>query len=447
MPKHARRVAAIIAPVALLVSLSTAALSATALKITAVPGPSGPTEVARQISFARDVGISTVLNGKSYWLFGDTYVPASTVAGTPSFFVGGSTAAVSATITLGRAPSDLQEIRVGQLAPWPLPTRFLPQSRVTYIPGQNGVPCSGGSDRRSVRWITGATAAPAALASNSLFVTYVSVCAQTTATTVEGWGFALFDTTLNLWSNVTDVMLPGRRGVELPERLRYGWPLFNRDGTVTFFSHGCARSSVVFLCTNTTLYSTSFPATLDNLADHNRYDAVPILDNPRGMDAALFAMSRYTVGDKDTYYYFRQDDLGGAIELFKSTQATGPYYSVGTAALPGCSQLDPELFCYALTPHAELSTSSGLLLTYYVPRGNGLTDHLASAWVQLPVPPPTTTTTTTRPTTTTTTTRPTTTTTTTRPTTTTTTTRPTTTTTTRPKTTTTRPTTTTVRPR
>ena len=438
MLKHARKVVTIVAPVLLLVSLSTAALSAPALKITAGPGPSGPTEIARQISFARDVGISTVLNGKSYWLFGDTYVPASSVAGTPSFFVGGSTAAVSSTITPGRAPSDLQEIRVGQLAAWPLPTRFLPPPRVTYMPGQYGVPCSGGPDRRSVRWITGATAAPASLAPSSLFVTYLSVCAQTTATTVEGWGFALFDTTLNLWTNVTDVMLPGRRGVELPERLRYGWPIFNRDGTVTFFSHGCARSSVVFLCTNTTLYSTSFPATLNNLGDHNRYAAVPIFDNPRGMDAALFAMSRYTVADKDTYYYIRQDDLGGAIEIFKSTQATGPYVSMGSATLPGCSQLDPGLFCYALTPHAELSTSSGLLLTYYVPRGSGLLEHLASAWVQFPnntstttTRPTTTTTTTTRPTTTTTT-RPTTTTTT-RPTTTTTTTRPTTTTTVRPR--------------
>ena len=238
------------------------------------------------------------------------------------------------------------------------------------------------------------------MAPKSLFVTYESVCVQTTTATVEGWGFALFDTTLNLWSQITDVMLPARSGVALPERLRYGWPLFNSDGTVTFFSHACARSSVPYLCTNTTLYSASFPATLNNLGDHNRYAAIPIFVNPNGMDAALFAVSRYTVGDKNTYYYIRQDDLGGAIEILKSSQATGPYVSVGVATLPGCSRLDPGLFCYALAPHAELSTASGLLLSYYVPRGNGLPEHLASAWARLSVTPPTTTTTT-RPTTTT----------------------------------------------
>jgi hypothetical protein len=215
--------------------------------------------------------------------------------------------------------------------------------------------------------------------------------------TVEGWGFALFDTTQNIWSQITDVMLPARSRVALPERLRYGWPLFNRDGTVTFFSHACARSNVAYLCTNTTLYSASFPATLNNLGDHNRYTAIPIFNNPNGMDAALFAVSRYTDAVKSSYYYIRQDDLGGAIEIFKSARATGPYVSVGTATLPGCSRLDPGLFCYGLAPHAELSTSSGLLLTYYVPRGSGLPEHVASAWVQLSVTPPTTTTTTVRP--------------------------------------------------
>jgi len=399
--KRSRRFIGVIAPALLIFSLTTVAHSATTLTITAVAGPSGPTEVARQISFARDVGISAAINGKNYWLFGDTYVPASTVSGTPSFFIGGSTAAASSTITLGKSPSDLQEIRVGQQAPWPLPTRFLPQPRSAYLPGQYGVPCSGGPDRRSIRWITGAAAAPASLALNALFVTYESVCVQTTTATVEGWGFALFDTTLNLWSQITDVMLPARSGMELPERLRYGWPLFNSDGTVTFFSHACARSSsVAYLCANTTLYSASFPATLNNLGDHNRYAAIPIFVNPNGMDAALFAVSRYTVADTNTYYYIRQDDLGGAITIFKSSQATGPYVPVGATKLPGCSQLDPGLFCYALAPHAELSTARGLLLTYYVPRGNGLAEHLASAWVQLPAPPPTTTTTTRRTTTT-----------------------------------------------
>lgn len=395
--KCSRKVIAIIAPTLLIASLSTVAHSATALTITAVPGPSGPAEVARQISFARDVGISAVMNGKNYWLFGDTYVPASTVAGTPSFFIGGSTASVSSTITPGKSPSNLHEIRVGQLAPVLLPTRFLPQPRPAYLPGQYGVPCSGGPDRRSLRWITGATAAPESLAPSSLFVTYETVCVQTTVATVEGWGFALFDTTQNIWSQITDVMLPARSRVALPERLRYGWPLFNRDGTVTFFSHACARSNVAYLCTNTTLYSASFPATLNNLGDHNRYTAIPIFNNPNGMDAALFAVSRYTDAVKSSYYYIRQDDLGGAIEIFKSARATGPYVSVGTATLPGCSRLDPGLFCYGLAPHAELSTSSGLLLTYYVPRGSGLPEHVASAWVQLSVTPPTTTTTTVRP--------------------------------------------------
>jgi hypothetical protein len=337
------------------------------------------------------------VNNKSYWLFGDTYVPASTIAATPSFFVGGSTASVSATITPGKSPADLQEIRVGQQATSLLPTRFLPQPRASYLPGQYGVPCTGSADRRSIRWITGATATPASLAPNSIFVTYENVCVQTTTATVEGWGFALFNTTQNIWSQITDVMLPVRSGAALPERLRYGWPLFNGDGTVTFFSHACVRSALSYLCHHTTLYSASFPATLNNLADPNRYAAVAIVDNPVGMDAALFAVSRYSVADKSTYYYIRQNDLGGAIEILRSSRATGRYVSLGTAVLPGCSRFDPGLFWYALAPHAELSTANGILLTYYVPRGNGLAEHLAGAWVLLPTPPTSTTTTPVRP--------------------------------------------------
>ena len=373
---------------------SPVARTATSLVTTPISGPTGPLENSRHIVFARDVGISAPLAGKDYWLFGDTYIPASSFANTPAIFIGGSTAAFSSKIVAGQSPTDLQEIRVGQLTPNMAPTRFLPQPRAAFVPGSIGVPCTGGgATGRSIRWITGATAAPDTLALNSLFVTFETVCVQPTTATVEGWGFGLFDTTTNIWNYIADVITPTRNGAALPERLRYGWPTFNTDGTVTFFSHACTRGSVSFLCDHTTLYSASFPATLNNLTDKNRYAAVPIMNVPLGMDAALFAMGRSTTNPSSTFYYLRQSDLGGNVELYKANKAVGPFSLVGSTSLPGCSGLDTGMFCYALTPHTELSAPGTLFVTYYVPRGNGLPEHLAAATIRLPATPSSTTTT------------------------------------------------------
>ena len=375
-------------------AVASIAESASTLMTTGIGGPTGPLETSRHIIFARDVGISAQLGNRDYWLFGDTYIPASSYTNTPAIFIGGSTAAFSSKIVVGQAPVDLQEIRVGQLSPNLVPTRFLPQPRSAFVPGANGVACTGGgSNGRSIRWITGATAAPATLALNALFVTFETACVQPTTATVEGWGFALFDTSTNTWNNITDVMIPTRNGASLPERLRYGWPTFNADGTVTFFSHACTRGSVSFLCDHTTLFSASFPATLNNLSDKNRYAAVPIMNINGGMDAALFAMGRSTTNTSSTFYYLRQSDLGGNVDLYKATKAVGPYGTVGSTSLPGCSGLDTGMFCYALTPHSELSAPGTLFVTYYVPRGNGQAEHLAAAIIRLPATASSTTTT------------------------------------------------------
>ncbi|MBU6234177.1 MAG: hypothetical protein KJS64_08020, partial [Acidobacteria bacterium] len=190
-----RRPLATLAAICVLVFVAPRGSSgAPTVTVTPVANPSGPLEAARQISISRDVGLSVAQGGKNYWFFGDTYVPASASAKTGSLFVGGSTAAVSASVVPGQSPTDLAEIKVGSLTPNLLPSQFLPPTTPAYIPGTNGVQCSQWPRGRTLRWITGAATIPSTLAASSILVTYIGVCLEPARVTVQSFGYGVFST-------------------------------------------------------------------------------------------------------------------------------------------------------------------------------------------------------------------------------------------------------------
>jgi len=57
----------------------------------------------------------------------------------------------------------------------------------------------------------------------------------------------------------------------------------------------------------------------------------------------------------------------GDYQLWRSPSPTGPWTMQARGRIPGCSNAPGSSFCYALTAHPELSTSSRLMLSYYDP--------------------------------------------------------------------------------
>ena len=368
-----------------LFGLTTPGQTVPLLTVTPLANPSGPMEAHRQISISRDVGMSVAMGGKNYWFFGDTYVPPSSALKTPSMYISGSTAAVSNTVTPGSSPSDLMEIVPGTTKTRFLPAQFLPPPTPAYIPGTNGVPCSQWPRGRTVRWISGVAAIPSSIAAASILVTYSGVCLEPTRLTAQSFGFGVFSTITNSWTMVRDVVSPLPSGYQIPERLRFGWPVFNSDGTITMFSNRCTVGTVWFLCDKTTLYAATFPATFTALADPASYQPVPVADVTGGMNAALYSIGAVSSPTKSlTYYFARLDDLGGAFRILSATKPTGPYKLLGTAQLPGCSGISGGRFCYAFALHPDLSIPGNLYISYFAPGSNGVFDHLAAALVTLP---------------------------------------------------------------
>ena len=367
------------------------------LTVTPLANPSGPLEENRQVSISRDVGMSVALNAKNYWFFGDTYVPPSSFAKTPSMYIAGSTAAVSGAVVPGQSPQDLMEIVPGSLKTRFQPAQFLPVPTPAYIPGANGVPCSQWPRGRTVRWISGVATIPSTLAASSILVTFSGVCLEPNRLTAQSFGFGVFSTITNTWTMVRDVFTPVASGYQLPERLRFGWPVFNADGTITMYSNRCTLGSIWFLCDKTTLYASTFPATFTALSDPNSYNPTPVIDVSGGMNAALYSVGAVTGAGKTTTYYFaRLDDLGGAFRILSASKPNGPFKVIGSAQIPGCSGISGGRFCYAFALHPELSPPGNLYFTYFAPGSNGVFDHLAAALVTLPggTPPSTTTSTT-----------------------------------------------------
>lgn len=380
-----RPLAVLIVASGLLFGLPSLSSGVPTLLATPLANPSGPLESLRQISISRDVGLSVSQGGKNYWFFGDTYVPASASAKTGSLFVGGSTAAVSSSITPGQSPTDLAEIKVGSITPSLLPSQFLPPTTPAYIPGTNGVQCSQWPRGRTLRWITGAAAIPSTLAASSILVTYIGVCLEPARVTVQSFGYGVFSTATNTWSFVRDVISPKPSGYELPERFRFSYPTFNSDGTVTLFSSRCLVGAVSFLCDKTVLHATTMPATFVALSNPASYNPTPVADLTAGMNAALYAVGSVPGPSKTpTYYVVRLDDFAGTFQIFSSPKVTGPYSSVGTGSLPSCTGLSSGRFCYALMLHPELSPSGNLYVTYFTPGSRGSSDHISAALITLP---------------------------------------------------------------
>ena len=383
-----RRSVGVLASSVLLVALmAVPGHGATTLSVVTVPGPTGQLEATRNVLIARDVGFSTTSGSKSYWFFGDTYIPPSLSANTPGRFVGGSTAAVSNQVVPGKSPTDLADLRVAGSTSVNGLSRFLPLPPPGYIPGANGTSCVNLPATRTVRWISGATAAPNFVAPQSILITYSIVCVRGSWNFVtEGFGVALYSTQTNDWKFIHDVITPTRDGRAIDDSYIFGSPVFSNDGTVTMYSHACTPAPLWPFCTRTSLYSVTFVPTWANLTAKSTYVPSLVTTVNAGMGASIFAVSQVVdpTSKIPTTYFYRGDDLSGNFELFALGSPGSSARLIGSGQLPDCARLGSDRFCYAVAIHPELSPRGYLFVTYFVPDAPPLSAHLGAAIIGLP---------------------------------------------------------------
>jgi hypothetical protein len=332
---------------------------AVALKLVrAVPLHSSYETRTRAVS--RDVGISVVLpDGHDLWLFGDTSIFQRAGAGgwKRAGFIDGSSAL--------EARYRRDQVPHGREYDSSAPARFIPRPRDVYIPDGAGQPCAYPRAAYPARWPTGA----AVMADNNseVFVSYAEVCVTrrpshggVVPAQTEGWGYLLYNwRTHHIDRGPADVFRPHTTGVRLGNSRIFSSPYFNNH-QLTLFASQCTALSV--WCSKGHVWSVTVP------------DAVRAMNNPASYKPHLLSLSgsgkwqpiSVSIGRyADGFHLVEQTSVGGTYKIFSASTLAAPWRLDRSGRLPGCPT--PTGFCYALTGHPELSTSTHIFVTYMRP--------------------------------------------------------------------------------
>jgi hypothetical protein len=309
---------------------------------------------------SRDIGLSVALpNGKALWIFGDTGV----ITRAPGAhwesvdFIDGSTAMV--------APSRPGQVPRGMELPAGRPARFVPAPTSVYMPDGSGRRCAKPTPTAAfaARWPTGAALMPANHA--QVIVTYLVVCVVQTVDGepvhhTEGWGYLLYDwRSRQIEHGPVDVFAPRTNGGELPESLRFGWPVVTR-GKLTLFSASCSRLLVA--CGGGHVWAATLVPEVGVLDDPASYDAEPVrTDGSARWQPMSISVGKY----EDGLRLVEQTSVLGAYRIFEAPEVGAPWHLAGSGTLPGCR--NPNGFCFGLEGHPELSTASSVFVSYKDP--------------------------------------------------------------------------------
>ena len=312
-------------------------------------------------ALSRDVGISVVLpDGHELWLFGDTAIFRRT--GTTSWretgFVDGSTA-IEARYTRGAVPR-------GGDYPSGRPARFIPPPAHVYLPDGSGRPCTYSSSTYPARWPTGAAVMPGGTRSD-VMVTYVDVCVTRPANgglprqRVEGWGYLLYNWRAHRISRgPVDVFEPQRNATRLADSRLLGSPYFH-DHELTLFASHCI--SLRLTCAGGDVWSVTLPDRLAAINDGASYDFARLSTDGSGeWDPVSVSVGRYA----GELRIVELTSVGGTYDIYSSPSISARWHLRASGTLPGCHR--PRTgFCYALTGHPELSTSTRMFVSYLKP--------------------------------------------------------------------------------
>lgn len=310
---------------------------------------------------SRDVGISVALpDGHALWVFGDTAVFRRVGVGAwkETGFIDGSTA-FTTRYRRGAVPR-------GGDTPSGIPARFIPSPTNVYMPDGSGRPCNRASNAAyPARWPTGA----AVMASNpsQVFVTYASVCVTRAKvggiirSRVEGWGYLLYNwRTRHIDRAPVDVIAPRRNGAQLADSRIFGSPHFNGHRLTLFSSHCTA---LILACRGGRVWSVTVA---DSGAALRRLSNTKLtrlrVAAPEKWEPITVSIGHYAGG----FRLIELTSVGGDYRVFAAPTVGGPWRLTRSGALPGCRHPSTG-FCYALTGHPELSTSTRMFVSYMKP--------------------------------------------------------------------------------
>jgi hypothetical protein len=329
-------------------------------------------------SWGRDGGMTVPLpNGRDLWLFGDT--PRYQWVGGHwklNAFIYGSSAGL-VPYTRGHAPGKaFNEIVVGHSTKSSnQPHQFLPTPKL-YMPNGSGKACNtknGGPTTGADRWATGGVLLPD---KRHVLIPYLGVCVISASNyRVEAWGFVLYDWRTNKFSSGPyDVFPASKKGTAVPLYAQFRSPVID-GGKVAFFS-----------AYGTKMYTTSVSPSISALRNQSSYKPKEVA----GLKASVVwsIVSKSKTQNHLTMYQMK--NTKGQYTLLKAPKPSGPWTKLGSGTLPRCSNAPSKCNSFAL--HPELSTSSKMLVSYYLPGfGPGLPKkhpyphsplgHVVTAWL------------------------------------------------------------------
>jgi hypothetical protein len=310
------------------------------------------------LSLGRDGGFTVPLpNGQDLWIFGDT----------PRFqyqqgkwnltgFIQGSSAGMGSYTTGHMLAGPLDEVVAGQkLAADNQAAQFIPPPYV-YLPNRGGLRCTkanGGPGAGEGRWATGAALMPD---ETNVLIPYLDVCSTSSfVETVEGWGFTEYNWKTNVLSvPPTDVFPPATNGAATPSAKWFGSPII-ADNKVTFFSVTCCKPGIV--------HRTTVAANVAALSKPGSYVSTPV----SGLPAATHLL--YVAPPSRTQPHLTMVQVvntRGKYAIYTAATPTGNWTKKATGSLPRC-KTSPDLCWDSVYLHPELSTTSRMVVTYYLP--------------------------------------------------------------------------------
>ena len=215
----------------------------------------------------------------------------------------------------------------------------------------------------------------------NVLITYVDVCVLSAAVfRVEGWGFTEYNWKINKFDvGATDVFRPARSGAGIPTSRFWGSPVFDGN-TVTLYSATC--------CSPGSVYTATIAANTAALRNPASYVPHPV----SGLPPTFWLTVQRASHSHPHLTMYQATGTKGQYVIFTAKHPLGPWSYEASGSLPRCNT-SPSI-CTTMYVHPELSSSSELLVSYFLPGyGPGVPtrhpfphhplDHLV--WATIPV--------------------------------------------------------------
>lgn len=333
-------------------------------------------ETASGNSLDRDCGWSRPLPGSTsqdFWLFCDTAIdnPPGTVA-CSLCFIPGSTAA-EGPFTAGRVPV-ISELPTPPGTP-AVPNSNSPQHFLTN-PDAQALGCTASGDY-AARWPSGVIREPSSANSSDFLITYTNVCVVTStgAIITDGFGVVEYAPATNTLGSYHDVFTGQNLEQTAPEWL-LGSPVLGGDGFLYLYSSACQNKGVT--CQGGgSVFLARVPASSRSWVSSGSYtfftgtnssgtpqwgsytSAVSDAPGAAPAGAGAWTTDNYSATGH-AFVAVEETSIGGDYVVWTASSPAGPWSAGPPARL--CAAGDG---CHALIGHPELSTASGLLVSYY----------------------------------------------------------------------------------